>query len=117
MAWRYSSVQNIALFGSVIPVIVAWHLVDTVDFYPYFLSAAVGLLLTSLAYRPIQSWRARLLRRSAAFVAGEVAPEHAPGGFAVWLLPTMWSVALALFANAYLDPSPAVEYPSEVLRR
>lgn len=113
MAWRYSAVQNIGLFASVLPVIAAWLFADTLDWTPYALCGGVG---AALAFG-LGSLGARVRRGSAALVAGEVAPEHAPGGFVRWLGPPLWCVALGLFANAYLDPSPPVEHVSEVLRR
>jgi len=114
---RYSAVQNAALFASVLPLVIAWQLADTIDWYPYLLGAAVGLALAAALRGLLARWRARLHRRSAAFVAGEVAAEHAPGGFALWLAPPLWCVALGLLANAYLDGAPATEHPSEVLRQ
>jgi len=117
MQWRYSMIQNIAMFTSVLPVLVAWMFVDTLDWYPYFLSAAGGVLLAVALSGAVSKLRGRLLRGSAAFTAGEVAAEHAPGGFVLWLAPPMWGIAAGLFVNAYLDPSPPREYPSEVLRR
>ena len=110
---RYSVVQNVALLGSVLPVVFAALLVDTLDWSPYFLCAALGVVV-ALALRPLL---ARVRRGSAALVAGEVAPEHAPGGFVLWLAPPLWCVALGLFANAWLDPSPPTAHASEVLRR
>lgn len=117
MQWRYSVVQNVAVFASVLPVIAAWQLVDTLDWYPYFLSAAAGVALALALRGALAVVHARLLRRSAAFVAGEVGPNDAPGGLLLWLAPPLWGIALGLFANAYLDPSPASEHASEVLRR
>ncbi len=117
MQWRYSAVQNLALYTSVLPVIAAWMFVDTLDWYPYLLSAAAGVALAAALRPAVARLRGRLLRRTAAFTAGEVAPEHAPGGFVTWLAPPLWGIALGLFANAYLDPSPPREHPSEVLRQ
>ncbi len=116
MQWRYSAIQNLAVFTSVLPAFVAWMLVDTLDWYPYLLSAVGGMSLALVLRRAVASLRGRLLRRSAAFTAGEVAAEDAPGGFVLWLAPPMWGIAIGLFANAYLDPTPPHEYPSEVLR-
>ncbi len=116
MQWRYSAIQNLALYTSVLPVVAAWMLVDTLDWYPYLLSAAVGVSLALVLRRAVASLRGRLLRRSAAFTASEVAAADAPGGFVLWLAPPMWGIAIGLFANAYLDPAPPHEYPSEVLR-
>lgn len=113
MASRYSVVQNVALFASVLPVIAAVLLVDTLDWYPYALCGGLGVVVAL----GLGSLRTRLRRGTAALVAGEVGPEHAPGGFVLWLGPPLWCVALGLFANAYLDPSPPVEHVSEVLRR
>lgn len=110
---RYSIVQNVALLGSVLPLVFAVLLVDTLDWSPYFLCGAVGIGV-AFALRPLL---ARVRRGSAALVAGEVAPEHAPGGFVLWLAPPLWCVALGLFANAWLDPSPPATHASEILRR
>ena len=79
-------------------------------------SAAAGVSLALVLRRAVASLRGRLLRRSAAFTTGEVAADEAPGGFVLWLAPPMWGIAIGLFANAYLDPAPPHEYPSEVLR-
>lgn len=113
MGSRYSVVQNIALLGSVLPVVFAVLLVDTLDWYPYCLCGAVGVGV-AFALRPLLT---RVRRGAAALVAGEVAPEHAPGGFALWLAPPLWCIALGLFANAWLDGTPPAEHASEVLRR
>lgn len=115
MAWRYSALQNLALYAAVLPLIAAWYLVDTLDWYPYFLGAAAGLTLAYLVRGPLAGWRARLRRRAADFTAGE-ASGHVPGGFLRWLAPALWGVSLGLFANAYLDPSPPTLHTSEVLR-
>lgn len=113
MAWRYSAVQNVALFASVVPLAPAVLLADTLDGYPYLLCAALGV---AVAFG-LRGLRVHLHRRSAAFVAGEVAPEHTPGGFLLWLAPPLWCIALGLLTNAFLDPSPPISHPSEVLRR
>jgi len=113
MGSNYSLIQNAALIGSVLPVAFAVLLVDTIDWYPYLLCGVVGVVV-AVALRPLL---ARVRRGSAALVAGEVAPEHAPGGFVLWLAPPLWCMALGLFANAWLDPSPPSTHASEVLRR
>lgn len=117
MAWRYSAVQNIALYVAVLPLIFAVLFADTLDWYPYFICAGVGVVLTFVLRGALGSLRGRLRRSSAAFVAGEVPAEHAPGGFVLWLAPPLWCVALGLLANAYLDRSPPAAHASEVLRR
>lgn len=109
---RYSIVQNIGLMASVLPLAIAVVLVDTLDWYPYFLCAGAGVVLAV----SLRSLSGRVQAGTAAFVAGEVAPRHAPGGFVLWLAPPLWCISLGLFANAMLDPSPARPHASEVLR-
>lgn len=92
------------------PLAAAVFLADTLDWYPWLVLFGAGVLAAAVLFRPL--WRAhqRLRAVSKPFMrSGSVGPL-------VWLGPPLWSMALGMFANAYLDRSLPEEHDSEVVR-
>lgn len=112
---NYSILTYVLLLGSLGPLILAAKLWGTVDWYPWALLLAIGVVLAIVGRRVLAALQLRLHRASAAAVAGEVAPGHAPGGWFVWLAVPLWTTALGLCLNVTLDRSPAEEHPSQVV--
>jgi hypothetical protein len=113
---NYSILTYVLLLGSVAPLLLAAWMFGTIDWTPWLILLAVGILLAFAGRRVFAALSLRLHRVSAAAVAGEVAPQHAPGGWFVWAAVPLWTVALGLFLNVQLDSSPAEEHPSHVVQ-
>ncbi len=93
-----------------VPLAAAFFLADTLDWYPWLVLFGAGVLVGAILFKPM--WRAhqRLREVSKGFMrSGSLGPL-------VWLAPPLWTMALGMFANAYLDPSPPTEHASEVVR-
>ena len=91
-ATGYTIIDCVRLAFALFPLMFAWHLVDTLDWYPWFILFAVG------AVAGIYGWsRSRRLGT-------------------VWVGLPFWCVWVGLFANAYLDGAPPDLHESEVLR-
>lgn len=113
---NYSILTYVLLLGSVAPLLlVAWTF-GTIDWTPWSILLGVGIAVAVAGRRAFAALSLRLHRVSAAAVAGEVAAEHAPGGWFVWAAVPLWTIALGLFLNVQLDSSPAEEHPSRVVQ-
>lgn len=113
---NYTMLTFVVLVASVGPVMVAAWSWGTIDWSPWLLLAGLGTGLALVGRRAIAALQLRLHRVSAAAVAGEVAPGHAPGGWFLWGAVPLWTIALGLFLNVKLDTSPGVEHPSRVVQ-
>jgi hypothetical protein len=113
---NYSILTYVLLLGSVAPLLLAAWMFGTIDWTPWLILLVVGVALAFAGRRVFAALALRLHRASAAAVAGEVAPEHAPGGWFVWAAVPLWTIALGLFLNVQLDSSPAQEHPSRVVQ-
>ena len=92
------------------PLAAAVFLADTLDWYPWLVLFGAGVLAAAVLFKPM--WRAHQWLRgvSRGFMrSGSLGPL-------VWLAPPLWTMALGMFANAYLDPSPPAQHASEVVR-
>ena len=93
-----------------VPLTAAVFLADTLDWYPWLVLFGAGMLAAAILFKPM--WRAHQWLRaiSKGFVrSGSLGPL-------VWLAPPLWTMALGMFANAYLDSSPPAQHASEVVR-
>ena len=89
----YSIRIYVLMVGAVLPLLAAWQLADTIDWYPWLLLLVLGGVI-SLVVRT---------RRPAA-------------GYVLLALP-LWFTAAGLFANAFLGGSPPERHDSQVLKR
>lgn len=113
---NYSILTYVLMLGSVAPLLLAAWMFGTVDWTPWLILLGVGVALAVAGRRVFAALSLRLHRASAAAVAGEVAPQHAPGGWFVWVAVPLWTIALGLVLNVQLDASPAEEHPSRVVK-
>lgn len=113
---NYSVLTYVFMVASVGPLLVAAWMWGTIDWTPWFVLLAVGAALAVVLRQVFAAAALRLHRASAAAVAGEVAPQHAPGGWFVWVAAPLWTIALGLCLNVVLDGSPAEEHPSRVVQ-
>ena len=87
----YSIMDAVRLAAAVFPLLLAWQLVDTLDWAPWLVLFAIGA------------------------VAGLVGWSRSRRLGTLWVALPFWCVWLGLFANAYLDGAPD-RHDSEVLR-
>ncbi|MDC0669167.1 hypothetical protein [Nannocystis radixulma] len=89
----------LVLLGAIAPAIAAWRVADTIDWGPWFVLLAAGVVVAALV------WRTRPMARA-----------RAAGFWFVAIAPPLWVLAAGLLANAYLGGGPLERHPSEVLR-
>jgi len=111
----YSGLTYALLLAAAAPVIAAANFFDTIDWTPWLLLLAVGVALAWLFRQVLSTLQARLRRRAASLTAGEVPPEHAPGGWFVWVAVPTWTLGLGLALNVLLDASPLEEHASQIV--
>jgi hypothetical protein len=99
---NYSILTYVLLLGSVAPLLLAAWMFGTIDWTPWLILLAVGILLAFAGRRVFAALSLRLHRVS--------------GGWFVWAAVPLWTVALGLFLNVQLDSSPAEEHPSHVVQ-
>jgi hypothetical protein len=88
----YSVRIYVLMMAAIGPVIAAWQFANTIDWYPWFLLFAVGVVVTLVvrSRRPNAGW--------------------------VLLAIPLWVLAGGLFINTFADRSPAERHDSQVLR-
>ncbi|MFY0539430.1 hypothetical protein [Nannocystis pusilla] len=89
----------LVLLAAIGPAIVAWRVADTIDWGPWFVLLAAGVVVAALVWRTPPMVRARSV-----------------GFWFVAIAPPLWVLAAGLLANAFLGGGPPGRYPSEVLR-
>lgn len=113
---RHSQLTYALMMLTAAPLIVAVNFFDTIDWSPWLLLLGLGLALTWLFRQVLARLQARVRRTTAALTAGEVAPEHAPGGLFLWFAVPAWTIGLGLILNVALDGSPPEEHPSTIVQ-
>lgn len=89
----------LVLLAAIGPAIVAWRVADTIDWGPWFVLLAAGVVVAALVWRTPPMVRARSV-----------------GFWFVAIAPPLWVLAAGLLANAFLGGKPLERHPSEVLR-
>ncbi|HJL16853.1 MAG TPA: hypothetical protein RMH99_14410 [Sandaracinaceae bacterium LLY-WYZ-13_1] len=111
-----STLTWILLVSALGPAVAAVWTQPLMDRWPWAVLLAVGLGLAAAlrpALRRVQAWVDRLSARA---TEGEVAPEHAPGRWWVWVALPAWTLAIGLVLDVQLDPSVPREHASQVVR-
>lgn len=87
----------VLMMSAIGPTLAAWMFADTLDWSPWILLLVVGAVASVILWRRLGQPSDRIQ-------------------YVLMALP-LWLLAAGLFANAFLDGSPAERHESEVLRR